>query len=188
MGYAIAEELAEQGAKVSLISGPTNLKINNSLIHRIDVMQAQKMYDKAVELFPKTDGAIMAAAVADFTPVTEANQKIKRGKENWTIELRPNPDIAASLGKIKATNQLLVGFALETNNEEENAIKKLQKKNLNFIVLNSLQEKGAGFQVDTNKITILDAQGNKFPYALKSKTEVAKDIVNKIIEYIINEN
>jgi len=187
MGYALAEELAEQGAKVSLISGPTGLKINNPLIHRINVMQAQEMYDKAMELFPKTDGAIMAAAVADFTPVTKANQKIKRGKENWNIELRPNPDIAASLGKIKTKNQILVGFALETNNEEENAIKKLQKKNLNFIVLNSLQEKGAGFQVDTNKITILDAQGNKFPYDLKSKTEVAKDIVNKIIESIINE-
>ncbi len=181
MGYAIAEALAEQGAKVSLISGPTNLFIDNPLVERINVIEAQEMYKKAKQIFPTTNGAIMAAAVADFTPIKKAAQKIKRGKENWTIELRPNPDIAASLGEIKTKNQILVGFALETNNETSNATKKLKKKNLDFIVLNSLRDKGAGFGIDTNKIMILENSGKQINFKLKSKREVAQDIVNHLI-------
>ncbi len=184
MGYAIAEVLASHGAKVSLLSGPTHLQVKNPLIQRFNVVEAMEMYQKAMEIFPHTDGAIMAAAVADFTPVDKADQKVKRGKDNWTIELKPNPDIAASLGKIKKPHQILVGFALETNDEEKNASLKLKKKNLDFIILNSLQEKGAGFGVDTNKITILDANGQKTPYSLKSKKEVAEDIVNYLIHSI----
>ncbi|MCK5538396.1 MAG: phosphopantothenoylcysteine decarboxylase, partial [Bacteroidales bacterium] len=142
----------------------------------------EEMYKAAIQIFPKCDGAIMAAAVADFTPRDTSDKKIKRGKENWNIELQPTKDIAASLGKMKKENQLLVGFALETNNEESNAQKKLHKKQLDFIVLNSLQDKGAGFQYDTNKISIFDNTGKRKDYPLKPKIEVAEDIVNKIIE------
>jgi phosphopantothenoylcysteine decarboxylase/phosphopantothenate--cysteine ligase len=187
MGYAIAEALAENGAKVTLVSGPTHLKIQHPGIELINVMQAEDMYQQCIKVFPSCHGAVMSAAVADFTPVQKANQKTKRGKENWHIELEPTQDIAATLGAMKVEKQLLVGFALETNNEEFNAQKKLASKNLDFIVLNSLQVQGAGFQHDTNKITIFDRLGYKIDYPLKSKKQVAEDIVNKIITYFDTE-
>lgn len=184
MGFAIAETLAEQGADVVLIAGPTSLHANNANIQRIDVTSAEEMFQSAVENFPFCQGAVLSAAVADFTPVVVADRKVKRGKENFCIELRPTRDIAASLGKMKKPNQIMVGFALETYDEELNAKEKLKRKNLDFIVLNSLNDPGAGFQVDTNKITIIEP-GNKIShFGLKTKKEVAEDIVNKIIEKV----
>ncbi|PLX13396.1 MAG: bifunctional phosphopantothenoylcysteine decarboxylase/phosphopantothenate--cysteine ligase CoaBC, partial [Marinilabiliales bacterium] len=181
MGYAIASELADQGAEVVLISGPTHLEINNDLIHKINVQTAEEMFNMAVQQFERCDAAIMSAAVADFKPVMQHNEKVKRGKEEWQIMLEPNKDIAAELGKVKKKNQILVGFALETNNELENAMKKIQKKNLDFIVLNSLQEEGAGFGHDTNKISIINKHNNITKFELKSKKEVAFDIVQELI-------
>ncbi|MDQ1769437.1 phosphopantothenoylcysteine decarboxylase [Labilibaculum euxinus] len=183
MGFSIAEELASQGAQVILVSGPTSLSTQNQNIKRIDVVSAREMYEASLRAFPSCDGGIMTAAVADFTPVTTENTKVKRGKENYTIELTPTKDIAASLGNIKTINQFLVGFALETNDEETNAKLKLEKKNLDFVVLNSLNDKGAGFQYDTNKITIINKRGECKKFGLKSKAEVAKDIVNELIAY-----
>jgi phosphopantothenoylcysteine decarboxylase/phosphopantothenate--cysteine ligase len=139
------------------------------------------MYQASMENFSACDGAIMTAAVADFTPLNPENRKVKRGKENYSIELTPTKDIAASLGQSKKENQFLIGFALETNDEVFNAKLKLEKKNLDFIVLNSLNDKGAGFQHDTNKITIIDKKGSSKKFELKSKNEVAKDIVSEII-------
>ncbi|MCK3685011.1 bifunctional phosphopantothenoylcysteine decarboxylase/phosphopantothenate--cysteine ligase CoaBC [Maribellus sp. YY47] len=182
MGYALAEELADQGAEVILVSGPVSVLAKNSAINVVKVESAQEMYEECVSVFPSCDGAVMCAAVADFTPVDKAREKTKRGKENWSIELQPTKDIAAELGKLKKENQLLVGFALETNNELENAGTKLVKKNLDFIVLNSLNDSGAGFGVDTNKITIVAKDNKPEIFELKSKKEVARDIVGKIIE------
>ena len=184
MGFAIAEELANNGASVILISGPVNLSPKNVNIRQIKVESAKEMFEHCVGSFAKTDGAIMCAAVADFTPSKPVSEKTKRGKENWNLELEPTKDIAAYLGEKKKANQLLVGFALETGNELENAQKKLEKKNLDFIVLNSLNDAGAGFQVETNKITIIDKYNNQSNFELKSKTKVAKDIVIKIIEML----
>ena len=182
MGYAIAEVLADQGAEVLLVSGPTHLEVSNPLIKKIKVQTAQEMYDAAVNNFSDCDGAIMSAAVADFKPVTQYSEKVKRGKDDLKIILEPNKDIAAELGNIKKENQILVGFALETNNELENAKKKIQNKNLDFIVLNSLKEEGAGFGYDTNKISIIDKSNNITNFELKSKQEVAIDIVNELIK------
>jgi len=185
MGYAIAEELSEQGARVTLISGPVSVTTSRKDINLVKVESAEEMYQTAVKTFPGCDGAVMCAAVADFTPVVKEDQKTKRGKENWSIELEPTKDIAAELGKLKTQSQLLVGFALETNDELDNATKKLVKKNLDFIVLNSLNDKGAGFGVDTNKITIIDKDNNRQSFELKTKTEVAKDIVDKIEDLLV---
>lgn len=181
MGFAIAERLADLGAKVILVAGPVSLHTNHSNIKRIDVVSAKEMYGECVKHFPICDGAIMVAAVADFAPVVVDDQKIKRSSSNYLLELRPNPDIAASLGAIKRDNQLLIGFALETNDEEQNALHKLKKKNLDFIVLNSLRDSGSGFQHDTNRIKIIDRTGFIERYELKSKREVAIDIVNKLM-------
>jgi phosphopantothenoylcysteine decarboxylase/phosphopantothenate--cysteine ligase len=180
MGYAIAEELADCGAEVILISGPVSIATNKSNIQVIHVQTAAEMYAQCLSKFPVCDGAVMCAAVADFTPAKVENKKTKRGKENWNLELRPTKDIAVKLGELKTSKQILVGFALETNDEINNATKKLESKNLDFIVLNSLNEKGAGFQVDTNKITIIDKSNNQQVFELKSKKEVAVDIVDKI--------
>lgn len=188
MGFALAEELANNGAHVILISGPTTLTINNKSITRIDVVTADEMYSAAINHFPKCDIAIMSAAVADFKPSESFNEKVKRGKDNLQINLTPNKDIAAELGNIKTKNQILVGFALETDNEFENAIKKIKSKNLDFIVLNSLKEKGAGFGHDTNKISIIDKNGNKTDFNLKSKNKVAVDVVNKLVELLNPKN
>lgn len=177
MGFALAEECANRGAEVELICGPVMLKTTHPNIHRTDIESAGEMYEAASEHFAKSDIAILCAAVADFTPAKVANQKIKREGDNMVLELTPTQDIAQSLGKQKKANQVMVGFALETNNEKEHARGKLVKKNLDFIVLNSLQDKGAGFRHDTNKITIIDAEGET-SYPLKSKQEVASDIVD----------
>jgi len=181
MGYAIAEELAEQGANVTLVSGPVSVRTKKAGIKVIAVESAGEMYAESIKAFSACDGAVMCAAVADFTPVAPEEQKNKRGKENWNLELEPTKDIAAELGRVKTKNQCLVGFALETNNELQNAQNKLERKNLDFIVLNSLNDKGAGFGVDTNKITIIDKDNNRHNFELKSKAEVAKDIVAKIV-------
>lgn len=175
MGYAIAEEFASQGAEVTLISGPVNLTCS-SKIKRIDVISAKEMCSVAEEEFAKTDIAIMCAAVADYAPKDYSQTKIKRTGD-LTIELVPNPDIAARLGAVKKENQILAGFALETNDEEINAQAKLEKKRLDFIVLNSLANEGTCFGYDTNQITIINKSGNKSSYPLKDKKEVAQDIV-----------
>lgn len=182
MGYAIAEELADHGARVFLISGPVNLSVSHRNIEVLHVKSAQEMFEQSVKTFPTCNGAVMCAAVADFTPVHKADEKTKRGKENWNIELEPTKDIAAKLGQLKTKEQLLVGFALETNNELNNARQKLEKKNLDFIVLNSLKDEGAGFGVDTNKITIIEKDNKISTFELKTKKEVAADIVEKMIE------
>jgi phosphopantothenoylcysteine decarboxylase/phosphopantothenate--cysteine ligase len=181
MGYAIAEELANVGACVILVSGPVSISTNNKNIDVIKVESAEEMYNECLARFSNADIAIMSAAVADFTPATVENQKTKRGKSDWELQLKPTLDIAKQLGEQKKKGQILIGFALETYNELENAQKKLASKNLDFIVLNSLNDKGAGFGVDTNKITIIDKDNNLEDFELKSKKEVAHDIVQKII-------
>ncbi len=181
MGFALAETCAQQGAEVTLIAGPVSLKAMHPNIKRIDVESAEEMYKAAMNAFPEADAAILCAAVADYRPDTQATDKIKREKEGeMTLRLVPNKDIAASLGAIKQDKQLLLGFALETNNEVAHAVDKLKRKNLDFIVLNSLRDAGAGFRCDTNKITIIDREGKKIAYPLKSKQEVAEDIVNHL--------
>jgi phosphopantothenoylcysteine decarboxylase / phosphopantothenate---cysteine ligase len=181
MGFAIAEELTLRGAKVFLVAGPVSLKTKSQNILRTNVTSAVEMNEQCIHLFPSVDGAVMCAAVADYAPVVKADQKLKRSDGNLTIELKPNPDIAAGLGKIKREEQLLVGFALETNDESNHAYQKLIKKNLDFIVLNSLNDPGAGFQTDTNKISIIDKHNNSFNFELKAKDRVAADIVDRII-------
>ena len=181
MGFAIAEELANQGAEVVLVSGPTHLETSNSLITRIKIQTAQEMYNESVKYFSDCDGAIMSAAVADYKPAVQFDKKVKRGKDDMQITLEPNKDIAAELGKMKKKNQILIGFALETNDEIENAKKKIKNKNLDFIVLNSLNEDGAGFGYDTNKIDIIDNQDNITKFNIKAKKDVAVDIVDMLI-------
>lgn len=179
MGYALAESCARRGAEVTLVSGPVQVKAQHPSIKVIKVESAHQMHEAAIEAFPTSDAAILCAAVADFTPEVKADQKIKREKEDLILKLVPTEDIAATLGKIKKENQCLIGFALETNNELANARHKLKKKNFDFIVLNSLQDAGAGFQCDTNKITIVDKE-KATPYPLKTKTEVADDIIDRL--------
>ncbi|MBR5477321.1 MAG: bifunctional phosphopantothenoylcysteine decarboxylase/phosphopantothenate--cysteine ligase CoaBC [Bacteroidaceae bacterium] len=179
MGFAIAEECAAQGADVTLVAGPVSLECKHPGIKRVDVESAREMYDAAMNAFPSCDVAVLSAAVADYRPAQCAPVKMKRTADDMFIELTPNSDIAASLGAVKGENQMLVGFALETNNAEENARLKLEKKNLDFIVLNSLEDNGAGFACDTNKVTIIDKSG-KSDFPLKSKKDVAKDFVSHI--------
>jgi len=180
MGVEIAKNLADRGVKVRLVLGPSKLHIEHPNIDLIRVKTAQEMYDAAHQDFAKMNAAILAAAVADYRPANVAKQKIKKKGEDMTIALEKTQDIAASLGKIKEKGQILVGFALETNNEVENAQGKLAKKNFDFIVLNSLQDKGAGFNHDTNKISIIH-QGNKMTeFELKLKSKVAIDIVDEL--------
>lgn len=181
MGYALAEECAERGAEVELVSGLVSINLNRANIHITKVESAAQMYAAAVNAFPKTDIAILCAAVADFTPRETKDVKIKREKGDMAIQLVPTKDIAAELGRMKKESQFMVGFALETNDETNNAINKLKAKKLDFIVLNSLNDKGAGFSVDTNKITII-SDTSKYEYPLKPKREVAKDIIDKICE------
>lgn len=179
MGYALAEECAARGAEVTLVSGPVNLSVNHPNINRIDVESAEQMYNACMSHYPTSDVGILCAAVADFTPECVADKKIKREKDDLTLNLRPTHDIAAALGKIKTDSQRLVGFALETNDETAHAQDKLKRKNFDFIVLNSLNDKGAGFRCDTNKITIIDS-GKAEEYPLKTKKEVAADIIDKL--------
>jgi len=181
MGFALAEECARRGAQVTLITGPVQLKTQHSGIIRVDVESAEEMYEAVQAHFPDADAGILCAAVADYRPATVADKKIKREKEEeLTLHLRATQDIAASLGAIKRKQQCLVGFALETNNEQQNAEGKLERKNFDFIVLNSLNDAGAGFRHDTNKISIIDREG-RTDYPLKSKTEVAQDIIDRLV-------
>lgn len=179
MGYALAKECAARGAEVTLVSGPVNLSVNHPNINRIDVESAEQMYNACMSHYPTSDAGILCAAVADFTPECVADKKIKREKDDLTLNLRPTHDIAAALGKIKTDSQRLVGFALETNDETAHAQDKLKRKNFDFIVLNSLNDKGAGFRCDTNKITIINS-GKAEEYPLKTKKEVAADIIDKL--------
>jgi phosphopantothenoylcysteine decarboxylase/phosphopantothenate--cysteine ligase len=183
MGFAIADQLALLGADVTLISGPTAEK-SNQAIKRIDVVTAADMLQACNMNFAAASIIVMSAAVADYTPVQVATQKIKKKEETFTIDLKKTVDILASLGQLKKAAQVLVGFALETDNEEENAIAKLTRKNLDLIVLNSLKDEGAGFQKDTNKITIFNRALEKKEYLTKSKSEVAKDVCTEILKLI----
>lgn len=178
MGFALAEECAARGAQVTLIAGPVKLKTVNPAIRRIDVTSAHEMYQAAMDNFPKSDAAILCAAVADFTPAVTSDSKIKR-KGEITLTLKPTEDIAASLGAVKRPDQKMVGFALETNDEFENAQGKLERKNLDFIVLNSLRDEGAGFGYDTNKVTLIDRKESR-TLPLMSKKDVAKAIISKL--------
>lgn len=183
MGYALALEAAERGADVTLVSGPVSIKLSHPNVKIVDVESAKEMLAACTDAFPCADISIMCAAVADYAPQTVATSKIKREhQEVPTITLVKNPDIAATLGGMKKPGQVIAGFALETDHEATNALEKLHRKNLDLIVLNSLRDKGAGFKTDTNKITILLSDGTSVPYELKTKAEVAADILDKISE------
>lgn len=181
MGFALAEECVRRGAETTLIAGPVSTAAPTSpLLHRINIESCDEMYQQAVSAFPNCDAAILCAAVADFKPETIANQKIKREKDDLTIRLVPTHDIAAELGRMKHDKQLLVGFALETNDEDANARKKLEKKNLDFIVLNSLRNEGTCFRSDENQISIIDRETRK-DYERKAKQAVASDIIDELV-------
>lgn len=180
MGYAIAMQLAERGAAVTLVSGPVSLKLNHPGVKILKVSTAAQMADACLEAFPACDAAIMSAAVADYTPVKAEAQKIKKAGSDLAIQLKPTTDILSGMGKLKKGNQLLVGFALETENEFVNASIKLKNKNLDLIVLNSLNDEGAGFGTDTNKVTLISADGSAVQTPLLSKTEIAAYIVDKV--------
>ena len=178
MGYALAEECYRRGAEVTLISGPVNLSCSEG-IRRIDVESCEEMYEQAIKAFPQQHAAILCAAVADFKPENVAETKIKREKDDLLLRLKPTQDIASTLGKMKTSDQRIIAFALETNNEELNAKQKLEKKNADFIVMNSTRNPGTTFQSDENQITIIHKEGKK-EYAKKPKTDVAKDIVDEL--------
>ena len=184
MGFAIADELAVMGADVTLVTGPSAQISRQKSVTRIDVTSAAEMLDACLLHFSHADACIMSAAVADYTPVTVASQKIKKQNNTFSIDLKKTTDILGTLGAMKKPGQVLVGFALETNDEEKNALDKLQRKNLDFIVLNSLNDEGAGFKSQTNKVTIITRDLQKTPYDLKSKGDVAKDICKKVAELI----
>lgn len=182
MGLAIAEELYNRGAEVTLVMGPTSISLPDNGIHVQKVKTADEMYNACTAAFEKADIGIMSAAVADYSPVVVAEEKIKKNDSNLVLELKKTKDILKSLGETKKRNQLLVGFALETTNEKENALGKLKSKNADMIVLNSLNDQGAGFGTDTNKITIFDKSGSEFSFELLTKKETAKNIVDTIIQ------
>jgi phosphopantothenoylcysteine decarboxylase/phosphopantothenate--cysteine ligase len=184
MGYAIAEELSALGANVTLISGPSSLKLSDKSIVRIDVTSAEEMLEASLSNFPGTDISILSAAVADYRPKEVSTLKIKKDTSAFELELVKTSDILATLGQEKKSGQILVGFALETDNEISNAIKKLEKKNLDFIVLNSLKDEGGAFKNDNNKITIIDRNHNKESFDLKPKNEVAADICKKVLDLL----
>ncbi len=181
MGYALAEVASGLGASVTLISGPVSIRTTNNHINIVPVTSAKEMYDASHRYFPECDIAILSAAVADYRPENEASEKIKKTATELHLKLEKTQDILASLGEIKK-KQILVGFALETENELENAKIKLKKKNLDLIVLNSLKDKGAGFKIDTNKVTLIDKDNKAYPFSVKPKTEVARDIFQFIID------
>ena len=183
MGYALAEECAARGAEVTLVSGPVSISISHPAVKVVKVESAREMLAACEEAFPESDVAVMCAAVADYAPAEVADRKIKREhSEVPEIRLVKNPDIAATLGQRKTPAQRLVGFALETDNELDNAQEKLVRKNLDMIVLNSMRDKGAGFGTDTNKISIIKGGGSRLDFGLKSKREVAADIVDAILD------
>ncbi|MBS1918441.1 MAG: bifunctional phosphopantothenoylcysteine decarboxylase/phosphopantothenate--cysteine ligase CoaBC [Bacteroidetes bacterium] len=184
MGFAIAEELALRGAEVHLVAGPNSLQVDNPHIKAISVESAEEMYNACNDVFKDVDIAIMSAAVADYTPVEKSNEKIKKGKDVFTIELVKTKDILKTLGTQKKKSQVLVGFALEKSNEKQYALEKLKAKNADMIVLNSLNDAGAGFGYNTNKITIFEKNGNELHYDTKPKQQVAKDIVDRIVNML----
>ena len=184
MGIAIADAACEYGAKVILVLGPASIMPENHNVKVIHVSDAESMASECISRFPECDIAILSAAVADFTPLSPSKVKIKKVAGEMVIELKPTTDIALKLGQMKNGNQFLAGFALETNDEIKNAKNKLKKKNLDIIVLNSLNDEGAGFGHDTNKITIFDRNNNIDKFELKSKDEAAKDILDKIVSMI----
>jgi phosphopantothenoylcysteine decarboxylase/phosphopantothenate--cysteine ligase len=184
MGYALAEELSALGAEVTLVSGPTNLKLSDKRINRIDVTSAEEMLQACLGKFNNSDISILCAAVADYRPKEIASLKIKKDSPDYSLDLIKTPDILATLGQKKKPGQILIGFALETNNEVANAIKKLEKKNLDFIVLNSMNDEGGAFKNDNNKITIIDRYKKQVNFELKPKKEVAADICKKILDLI----
>ena len=184
MGIALADAASEYGAIVELVLGPVNITPENDSIKIINVTTAESMAVECISRFPECDIAILSAAVADFTPEMASSKKIKKDGNVLVLKLKPTIDIAETLGKTKKPSQFLAGFALETNNETENARKKLIRKNLDIIVLNSLNESGAGFEYSTNKITIIDRYNNIDKFELKSKEEAAKDILNKIVSML----
>ena len=184
MGIALADKAAEEGAEVTLILGPSAYVPRNNRVEVINVVTAAQMGDECIKRFPDCDIAILSAAVSDYTPETVYSSKMKRSKDKLSLKLKPTADIAASLGKLKRRDQLLVGFALETDNAESNASEKLKRKNLDLMVLNSLEDKGAGFGFDTNKITLIDKYNNIDKFELKSKEEVADDIIARIVSMI----
>lgn len=184
MGIAIADEFAGLGNEVVLIKGPTHLLAQNASVTEVNVQTSTQMFEACSQYFNQCDVIVFAAAVADYTPKVVSETKIKKKEGEMFIELKKTPDIAAELGKLKTDKQVVVGFALETDNEFDNAQEKLKRKNMDFIVLNSMRDEGAGFGYDTNRITIIDKEGNVSKFDLKAKAEVAKDIVdyvNKII-------
>lgn len=182
MGYAIADAFANCGADVTLVSGPTLVSLSNPSVKLVRVMSAAQMFEACKAEIQHADIALFAAAVADFTPESVADKKIKREKDNLVLKLKPTTDIAAELGKQKRPDQFFIGFALETNEGITNAKEKLHRKNLDMIVLNSLEDKGAGFGTDTNKVTIIDKSGTMYKFDLKQKQEVARDIVDMTIK------
>ncbi|QJD95055.1 bifunctional phosphopantothenoylcysteine decarboxylase/phosphopantothenate--cysteine ligase CoaBC [Mucilaginibacter robiniae] len=184
MGFAIADELARLGAEVILVAGPSTQVSHEPQVQRVDITSAQDMLEACLHYFETAKACVMNAAVADYTPTTVASQKIKKQTDSFNIELKKTTDVLKTLGERKRPEQILVGFALETQHEEQYAMEKLRKKNLDFIVLNSLNDKGAGFKTNTNKITIIDAQLQKTTFALKSKAEAAADICQKLVELI----
>lgn len=184
MGFALAEECALRGAEVTLITGPVQLSVNCPGVNRINVSTANEMYQEVLAHAPSADIILMAAAVADYTPETPSVQKLKKSSGNLTLSLKPTPDILYHLGKMKKSGQILIGFALETHDEESHAREKLRNKNLDLIVLNSLNEQGAGFGYETNKVSILSRDGSWTHFPLKSKKEVASDIMDKVAEFI----
>ena len=186
MGVALADAAAEYGAEVDLVLGPVNIVPQNKSVKIINVTTAASMADECITRFPDYDNAILSAAVADFTPEKADNMKVKRTGDDLILRLRPTDDIAAKLGKLKKTTKILAGFALETHDEVLNATSKLKRKNLDLIVLNSLQDEGAGFGHDTNKITIIDRNNNIHNFELKSKADAAKDVLDKIVSMLIN--
>ena len=187
MGIAIAEEMQKRGAEVTLVLGPSDIQVNGG-IKVIKVISAAEMFTACVQVFPESDIAVMSAAVADYTPVNLAVEKIKKTENDFSVQLTKTKDILKTLGALKTSKQILIGFALETNNEKENALLKLKSKNADMIVLNSLQDANAGFGYDTNKITIFDKTGAVYPFENKSKKDVAIDIVNTIIQQFYAKN
>ncbi len=185
MGFAIAETLSGMGAEVYLVHGPVSVTTKDKAIKTIGVQGAKEMHKKCLDLFERMDACVMSAAVADYMPAHTEAQKIKKKVGTLSLELIPTPDILSELGRMKRPDQVLVGFALETQDEEQYAREKLKKKNLDFIVMNSLNDAGAGFGTDTNKVSIIDNKSDIVRYPLKTKTEVAQDISNKLCEYLL---
>jgi phosphopantothenoylcysteine decarboxylase/phosphopantothenate--cysteine ligase len=184
MGIAVADAAYEYGADVRLVLGPVSIRPLNKSILITHVTTAESMAEECIKIFPECDIAVLAAAVADFTPVIVAGEKMKKSSRNMVIDLKPTRDIAEILGRSKNRSQLVAGFALETDNEIENAKTKLKRKNLDLIVLNSLQDQGAGFGFDTNRITIIDRNNIIDKFELKSKEEAARDILDKIVSML----